>query len=382
VAVGYALVGLVAGTVVAFWAVSSAPVAANLLGTAAWLWALAIAGVVAGLVTNRDLDTYLTSWQFAETHTPVRYGGIYWPSAVLTLVAAFVIGLILAWPAARRGNQGLGTATSGSVGPLLVAVAFLSLAPLLNESAGPLQSAYLIAPYAVLAGLAGSALAVSLAPSRPTGPNRPIPNNPPPLPAGPTPAEPADATPAPAPVQRPAPKPSAPVQRPAPKPPAPPSAPTPKTESTSTSEQPQSSATEETPRRRWLFGRRRPAESVAETPAEPAEPAEPQTRTRKPRAKSGATEEATPAKNLGAKESDPGLPATRPAPATVPTPQTSGKQTGIPAEGLTDPEIAAAVRPGKNAAAKRAAARKQASARSTITPPPANPPVARINPKD
>lgn len=182
VAVGYALIGLVTGVVVAFWAISSAPVAANLLGTAGWLWALAVAGVVAELLSNRDLDTYLTSWQFAETETPIRYGGIYWPSAVLTLAAAFLIGLILAFPAARRGQLGLGTATSGAVGPLLVAISFLSLAPLLTDAAGPLQSAYLIAPYAVLAGLAGSALTVSLA-KGPRGAARRA-NAPLPLPAG------------------------------------------------------------------------------------------------------------------------------------------------------------------------------------------------------
>jgi hypothetical protein len=162
VAGGYALAGLLAGLVVAFWAVSSVPVAANLIGTALWLWALAITGVAAELVTGRDLATYLTSWQFAESASPLRYGGIYWPSALLTLVAAFVIGLAAAWPVARRGELGLGTAISGAVGPLLVAFSFLLLAPQLTAAMGPLQSAYLIAPYAVLAGLGGSALAVTL----------------------------------------------------------------------------------------------------------------------------------------------------------------------------------------------------------------------------
>ncbi|MEU4428816.1 Hansenula MRAKII killer toxin-resistant protein 1 [Actinoplanes sp. NPDC024001] len=162
VAGGYALFGLLAGLVVAFWAVSSSPVATNLIGTAIWLWALAIAGVAAELASGRDFATYLTSWQFAESVSPIRYGGIYWPSALLTLVAAFVIGLVSAWPAARRGEFGLGTAISGAVGPLLVAFSFLVLAPQLTAAMGPLQSAYLIAPYAVLAGLGGSALTVAL----------------------------------------------------------------------------------------------------------------------------------------------------------------------------------------------------------------------------
>ncbi|HWS33983.1 MAG TPA: Hansenula MRAKII killer toxin-resistant protein 1 [Actinoplanes sp.] len=168
VAGGYALAGLVVGLIVAFWAVSSGPVAANLIGTALWLWALAIAAVIAELVTGRDFATYLTSWQFTESVNPVSYGGIYWPSALMTLAAAFAIGLIAAGPAVLRNDVGLGTAISGAVGPLLVAFSFLALAPQLTETLGPLQSAYLIAPYAVLAGLGGSALIVALAKSRPS----------------------------------------------------------------------------------------------------------------------------------------------------------------------------------------------------------------------
>lgn len=166
VAAAYAAAGLLAGLVVAFWAVSSGPVAANLIGTALWLWALAIAGVVAELVTGRDFATYLTSWQFAESVSPVQYGGIYWPSALLTLFAAFGIGLVAAIPAAWRRELGLGTAISGAVGPLLVALSFLTLAPLLTEAMGPIESAYLIAPYAVLAGLGGSALTVAIVKGR------------------------------------------------------------------------------------------------------------------------------------------------------------------------------------------------------------------------
>jgi hypothetical protein len=162
VAGGYALAGLLAGLVIAFWAVSSGPVAANLIGTALWLWALAIAGVVTELAGGGDSATYLTSWQFAESVSPVQYGGIYWPSALLTLGAAFAIGLAAAGPAVARGEFGLGTAISGAVGPLLVAFSFLTLAPQLTAAMGPLQSAYLIAPYAVLAGIGGSALAVGI----------------------------------------------------------------------------------------------------------------------------------------------------------------------------------------------------------------------------
>ncbi|HET6529271.1 MAG TPA: Hansenula MRAKII killer toxin-resistant protein 1 [Actinoplanes sp.] len=158
---GYAVIGIGLGMVVAYWAVVSRPIAANLVATAAYLWALAATGIIVELVAGRDSATYLTSWQFADLGTAVRYGTIYWPSAVLTLLAAFLIGVLAAWPAARRGHLGVGTAASGAVGPLLVAASFLVLAPQLTGALGQLESAYLIAPYAMLAGLAGSAMAVT-----------------------------------------------------------------------------------------------------------------------------------------------------------------------------------------------------------------------------
>lgn len=163
IAGGYAAVGLFLGLVVAFWAVSSRPVAANLMATGVWLWALAIAGIVVELTLARDSATYLTSWQFTEVANSGRYGTIYWPSALLTLGAAVLIGVLAAAPAAHRGDLGTGAATSGIAGPLLVAVAFLALAPRLTGALGPIESAYLIAPYAVLAGLAGSAATVAVA---------------------------------------------------------------------------------------------------------------------------------------------------------------------------------------------------------------------------
>jgi hypothetical protein len=158
---GYALLGVLFGLIVAYFAVASKPIAANLMATGVLLWGLAITAIVVELAWHRDSATYLTSWQFAQATDGERFGTIFWPSALLTLAAAFLIAAIAVIPAIRRGNRGLGAAVSGVVGPLLVAVAFLALAPRLTGSLGPLESAYLIAPYAVLAGLAGSALAVT-----------------------------------------------------------------------------------------------------------------------------------------------------------------------------------------------------------------------------
>ena len=168
IAAGYAVGGVVLGLAIACFAVVSRPVAANLIATAAWLWALAIAAVILDVFWHRPSATYLGSWQFAEgaggpEAGTVAIGTIFWPSAVLTLAAAFLIGLLAATPAAMRGHLAIGAASSGAVGPLLVAAAFLALAPQLPGALGSLQSAYLIAPYAVLAGLAGSSTAVGVA---------------------------------------------------------------------------------------------------------------------------------------------------------------------------------------------------------------------------
>ncbi|MEV4640836.1 Hansenula MRAKII killer toxin-resistant protein 1 [Actinoplanes sp. NPDC049548] len=164
VAGGYAVAGVLVGLVIAYWAVVSRPVAANLIATAAWLWALAVAAIVADVVWHRPTATYLSSWQFASADG--GHGTIHWPSALLTLLAAFALGVVGAWPAARRGDLGVGAATSGAVGPLLMAAAFFVLAPQLTPALGSLGSAYLIAPYAVLTGLAGSAATISLAQQR------------------------------------------------------------------------------------------------------------------------------------------------------------------------------------------------------------------------
>ena len=160
IAGGYAAMGVLLGLVIAYWAVVSRPVAANLIATAAWLWLLAVAGVVTSILWHRPSATYLSSWQFfSPDHAD---GTISWPSALLTLLAALVVGVIAVLPAVRRGDLGVGAASSGAVGPLLIAATFFTLAPQLTGTPSPLQSAYLIAPYAVLAGLAGSALTVAL----------------------------------------------------------------------------------------------------------------------------------------------------------------------------------------------------------------------------
>jgi len=338
IAGGYAAVGLVLGLVVAFWAVSSRPVAANLMATGVWLWALAVAGIVVELSTNRDSATYLTSWQFAEVASSGRYGTIYWPSALLTLGAAFLVGALTATPAARRGDLGAGATTSGAAGPLLVAIAFLALAPRLTGALGAIESAYLIAPYAVLAGLAGSALAVATARAladRRSRRAQTIAGHP--APAAPGPRAPVEPTARP--TARPAERPAArPAERPAE---GRAEAPTPRPAPVGVA------TVEETPPAKpktGLFGRVKPAAPRPERSNQdiPAQP--------------------TPSDKSASKKNDP-------------------QKNGKPPSAVVDAEIASAVRPRPRPRKAATAPEAHKTPKSTVTPPPTAPTVAQINPK-
>jgi len=74
-----------------------------------------------------------------------------------------VIGALAARSAARRPAARVGAAISGMVGPLLAAAAYFLAAPRLVGIRAEQVSAHLMAPYAVVAGLAGSALVAAIA---------------------------------------------------------------------------------------------------------------------------------------------------------------------------------------------------------------------------
>jgi hypothetical protein len=162
IAAGYAVLGIFLGIVIAFWAAGSRPVAANVLATSAWLWLLAVVAIVTGLRDKLPATgVQLGHWRMTGLGERFYYGTVYWPAALLAVATALLIGAVAAWPAVRRGDRGIGAAASGAVGPLLVAAAYFTLAPQLTGGRGMLESAYLITPYTVLAGLAGSCLVVA-----------------------------------------------------------------------------------------------------------------------------------------------------------------------------------------------------------------------------
>jgi hypothetical protein len=165
IAAGYAVLGVLVGLVIAVWATASEPVAANVIGTICWLWALAVIAVIGGVVSGDGVGTaQLGVWQI--TGDPERFwfrDYIYWPGAALALGSAYVIGALCARSAARDPGRRVGAAISGVAGPLLVAVAYFLAAPRLVGIRPEQLSAHLLAPYAVLAGLAGSVTVAGLA---------------------------------------------------------------------------------------------------------------------------------------------------------------------------------------------------------------------------
>lgn len=162
-AAGYAVVGVLLGLVIAVGALASRAVAANVIATASWLWLLALVAVVDGVAAGRGLATaQLGVWQFSAEGPWFR--NVYLPGALLTFGAALLIGALAPLPAARRGDNPVGVAISGAIGPLLVAAAYFLAAPGLGTVAPREVSAYWVAPYAVIAGLAGSVAIAALAP--------------------------------------------------------------------------------------------------------------------------------------------------------------------------------------------------------------------------
>ncbi len=161
----YAIIGIIAGLLVAVVAVNVRVIAANLVASAAWVWGLAAVSVIDAVRSNRTVGTaQLAAWQFTERGWFRET--LYMPGALLMLAGALLVGVFAALPADRREESRVAIAISGALGPLLVAAAYFLAVPKLTVRTEQL-SAYLFAPYAVLAGVAGSVLVAALGPMRP-----------------------------------------------------------------------------------------------------------------------------------------------------------------------------------------------------------------------
>jgi hypothetical protein len=160
---GYAIAGIIIGLLVAVGALVARAIAANIIASSAWLWTLAVVAVadVVRAEGNTATAAQLGTWQFTDA-TWIK-GMVNLPGALLMIVVALLIGALAAWPAGRRGDNRIGVAISGLTGPLLVALAYFLATPALGEQDQHL-SAFVIAPYAVLAGLAGSVIVSAIGP--------------------------------------------------------------------------------------------------------------------------------------------------------------------------------------------------------------------------
>ncbi|MFV2021828.1 hypothetical protein [Micromonospora sp. LOL_023] len=164
IAAGYAMVGAVVGLFMAIWAVASRAAATNAIATVGWLWLLAVIAVIDSVISGPGLTSaQLGVWQITADSERYWFRNIYWPGATLSLGSAFIIGAFSAWPAARDARRRVGAAISGGVGPVLIATAYFLAAPRLVGPRAEQLSAHLLAPYAVIAGLAGSVLVTAIA---------------------------------------------------------------------------------------------------------------------------------------------------------------------------------------------------------------------------
>jgi hypothetical protein len=163
IAAVYAAIGVIVGLLVAVWSAASRAVAANVIATMSWMWLLAVVAVIDGVAAGRGLGAaQLGVWQMTSDADQFWFRNIYLPGAALALGSAVVIGALAAWPAARRSDGRVGAAVSGGVGPLMVAAAYFLAAPTLVGVRAEQLSAHLLAPYAVIAGLAGSVLVTAI----------------------------------------------------------------------------------------------------------------------------------------------------------------------------------------------------------------------------
>jgi hypothetical protein len=171
IAAGYAVIGVMLGLLMAIWALSSPAVANNVIATIGWLWLLAIVAVVDGVISGRGLaSAQLGVWQITSDSERFWFRDyFYWPGAALAVGSALLIGALAARSTARLARRRVGAVVSGVAGPLLVAAAYFLAAPRLVGIRAEQVSAHLTAPYAVIAGLAGSALVAAIAQGTPAG---------------------------------------------------------------------------------------------------------------------------------------------------------------------------------------------------------------------
>jgi hypothetical protein len=170
IAAGYAVVGITVGIIVSVYALVVRAGAINVIATAIWIWALAIAAVVEGVIVGRGLGTApLDVWPNGNENSSS------WTLPVILLVVgvAFVIGIGSAWLAARRGSGPFSVGAAGAAGPVIVVVAYLLTQPRM-VGVDARVSAYILVLYALIAGIGGSAFLSAIWSARMNHRSRPV----------------------------------------------------------------------------------------------------------------------------------------------------------------------------------------------------------------
>jgi hypothetical protein len=158
IAAGYAVVGITVGIIVSIYALVVRAGSINVIATAIWIWALAAAAVVEGVIVGRGLGTApLDVWPTGGSNT----SSWTWPVVLIVVGMAFLIGVGSAWLAARRGSGPFSVGAAGAAGPIIVVVAYLLTQPKL-VGVDARVSAYILVLYALIAGIGGSALLSAL----------------------------------------------------------------------------------------------------------------------------------------------------------------------------------------------------------------------------
>ncbi|MBX6749907.1 MAG: hypothetical protein IRY85_09605 [Micromonosporaceae bacterium] len=141
--------GVLVGLVLALLALSIQPMAAGVLTTVGWVWLLGLGAAIAGLTSGEPNPAPRVGVPDAPSLIPPSA----WTGPRIMIIAAIVLGLVVAAVARARGASRLSTAFSGFGGPALVGAAYLIAGP--GENQG---EAYVAALLGVAAGLAASAV--------------------------------------------------------------------------------------------------------------------------------------------------------------------------------------------------------------------------------
>jgi len=137
--------GILIGLILAFAALSAAPIAAGAGTTVTWVWMAALTSVGLALAADRVPDTP----RLGMIDAPLTGSVGWWVGPYLMVGVAAVLGVVVAATARWVGANRLGISLSGFAGPALVAAAYLIAGPGTSGAGGAegADGGGLVAPY-------------------------------------------------------------------------------------------------------------------------------------------------------------------------------------------------------------------------------------------